>query len=158
MTSLRRWIAVAALIGAGTGVLAAMAGAGERPPVPEPTGDIGRGERLLLVVAGEFATVEDARTANARLDFGELTGFFVVPTVDFEDMVPGRWLLVSAFRTRRGANEFVGLAARFGASGLTEVVARYTGTTYIGLGQEPHPDGSGPLIGPLPPDHPERIG
>jgi hypothetical protein len=155
MKPIKRWTITAALVGAALGALATLAGARDERPVADPGRDIGRGERVMLVVAGDFATREEAATATPLL--GELTGFFVAPTDDFEGMPPGRWLVLTAFRTQRGADEFIATAAHFGITNLTRIVARYTGEAYIGLGQEPHPDGHGPLVGPLPPDHPDRI-
>ena len=58
-------------------------------------------------------------------------------------------LLVTAFRTKQGAEEFLNLARAIGVGGLVVVQARKLGGGDVGLGQEPHPDGSGPLLGPL---------
>jgi hypothetical protein len=62
----------------------------------------------------------------------------------------GSHLLLTAFRTRTGAEEFLALARTLGVSGLVTVNARKLGGGDVGLGQEPHPDGTGPLVGPLP--------
>jgi hypothetical protein len=62
----------------------------------------------------------------------------------------GSHLLLTAFRTRTGAEEFLALARTLGVGGLVTVNARKLGGGDVGLGQEPHPDGSGPLVGPLP--------
>lgn len=64
--------------------------------------------------------------------------------------VPGRSLVLSGFRTKRGAEEFMGMARTFDVRVLAAVQARKIGGGDIGLGQEPHPDGSGPLLSPLP--------
>lgn len=60
------------------------------------------------------------------------------------------YLVLTAFRTKKGAEEFVELARNRGYE--TSVVrARKIGGPYVGLGQEANPDGvSGPLIDPLP--------
>jgi hypothetical protein len=61
----------------------------------------------------------------------------------------GTFILLSAFRTLSGAQEFAELARDRGAS-ISAVRAVKSGDTYIGLGQEANPDGeSGPLLGPL---------
>jgi hypothetical protein len=59
-------------------------------------------------------------------------------------------LILTGFRTRRGAEEFIELARAAGVGDLVTVQARKLGGGDICLGQEPHPDGSGPLLGPLP--------
>ena len=64
-------------------------------------------------------------------------------------LVPGQSLIVSGFRTKRGAEEFLDLARALGVNDLITIQARKLGGGDIGLGQEPHPDGSGPLLGPL---------
>lgn len=61
----------------------------------------------------------------------------------------GSWLLVTAFRTKQGAQEFMEFARSAGVSDLVTVQARKLGGGDVGLGQEPHPDGSGPLLDPL---------
>jgi hypothetical protein len=66
-------------------------------------------------------------------------------------LAPGTWILLSAFRTLRGAQEFVELArAATGSSDFLVLRVKKLGGPYVGLGQEAHPDGSGPLRGPLP--------
>lgn len=64
-------------------------------------------------------------------------------------ILPGHAFVMSAFRTKLGAEQFVEFARSLGAVGLVTVQARKRGGGYVGLGQEPHPDGSGPLYGPL---------
>jgi hypothetical protein len=120
-------------------------------------GLIGTNEKLLLVVAGDFPTRADAEQANTRYSFGDVQGFYLAPSSSFEGIAAGRWLLLSAFRTEPGAQEFEELATAAGATDLQRIVARYLGTEFIGLGQEPNPDGTGPLLGPLPDDSPHRI-
>lgn len=63
---------------------------------------------------------------------------------------PQQALIVTGFRTKQGAEEFLELARAAGVTGLVTLQARKIGGRDIGLGQEPHPDGSGPLLGPLP--------
>ncbi len=62
---------------------------------------------------------------------------------------PGKYLLLSGFRTKFGAEQFMDFmrSADFRVSAL-QVSKR--GSQYVGLGQEPHPDGSGPLQVELP--------
>ncbi len=62
---------------------------------------------------------------------------------------PQQSLIVTGFRTKQGAEEFLELARAAGVTGLVTVQARKLGGGDIGLGQEPHPDGSGPLLAPL---------
>lgn len=59
-------------------------------------------------------------------------------------------LLLSAFRTKTGAAAFMELARSAGATDLVALRVIKLGGPYVGLGQEAHPDGSGPLLGPLP--------
>jgi hypothetical protein len=61
----------------------------------------------------------------------------------------GASLVVTAFRTKRGATEFLDLTRTLGLTGLVTVSARKRGGGFVGLGQESHPNGSGPLLGPL---------
>lgn len=146
---------------ASVGVLAAGAStAPDRQPIGRPTGpvvgaDTGAGELLIAVVGGIFSSRQEAETANAELSFGDLHGYYVVPVGQFQGFEqqagePGDFALVSAFRTEEGATAFAELAATFGneATILPERV-RSLGGLYAGLGQEVHPDGSGPLLGPV---------
>jgi hypothetical protein len=69
---------------------------------------------------------------------------------DTHQLPGGRTLLLTAFRTKQGAAEFVDLARGRGAEVAVLRVLK-TGGSYVGLGQEAHPDGvSGPLLAPLP--------
>jgi hypothetical protein len=60
------------------------------------------------------------------------------------------YLLLTAFRTKAGAEAFLDLARTFGLKDLVTVTARKLGGGDVGLGQEAHPNGSGPLLAPLP--------
>jgi hypothetical protein len=153
MRSLKRIIAAAALTGAAVGIFSMTANS-----IPNPRADIGRGERLALVIGGSFLTQVEAELAASRWAADEIDGFFIAPSDAFEGAEKGRWLLVSAFRTMLGANEFEQLAAAAGFPETTWLIARYMGDTYIGLGQEPSPDGTGPLEQPLPAGHPAWLG
>jgi hypothetical protein len=126
-----------------------------RPIGPAIASDTGAGELLLVVLGGVYPSRLDAETANATMPFGDLQGFYVVPLAQFQGFreqlgEPGEFALVSVFRTEEGAQDFVALAATFGypAMILPERV-RSLGGVYAGLGQEPSPDGSGPLLGPV---------
>jgi hypothetical protein len=83
-------------------------------------------------------------------------GYYVVPVAQFQgfkEQVPatGDHALVSAFRTEEGAQEFVAFATALGyPAEVLERRVRSLGGLYAGLGQEPAPDGSGPLTGPIP--------
>lgn len=161
---MRRWIVIAALAAVAVAGASRMVGAIAGPgadvaggPDAASGSDAGTNERLLIVVGGEYDTRAAAEEANARLSFGDLQGFYVAPSGAFEGMKPGRWLLVSAFRTRAGAADFEEFARTAGAPALREVLTRYRGTQFIGLGQEAHPDGRGALHGPLPEDDPNAL-
>ncbi len=127
------------------------------PPIgPNMAEDTGAGELLVAVLGGVFDTREEAEAASDAMDFGDLQGYYVVPVAQFqgfEEQVgePGDFALVSAFRTDEGAQEFADFAASLGdpATILPNRV-RSLGGLYAGLGQEASPDGSGPLLGPVP--------
>lgn len=157
----------AALVALGaTGVVAGVAASGPgRQPVPPALGDAsvpslvqdrGAGERLLLVVGGSFATRAEAEQANQAIRIGDLQGFYVAQTDQFVglDRVLGEadaeFVLVSAFRTGRGAREFLDLVQGAGAAGFITPRLQNLGFEYVGLGQEADPDGSGPLTEPIP--------
>jgi hypothetical protein len=160
------------LLAAGGGGLAAVAGAeaDEKPlpPVAGPTNqelakegviwhgnDLGEGERILLVVGGAFPTAEAAERANESITFGDLQGYYVARSDQFEGLRQfmgesgDEYVLATAFRTQAGAEDFLELAGAAEAPALLTPRLENRGTVYVGLGQEPHPDGSGPLIGPL---------
>ncbi len=127
------------------------------PPIgPQMAQDTGAGELLVVVSGGVFATRADAVAANAKLVFGDLQGYYVVPVAQFQGFkeqagVPADFALVSVFRTDVGAQEFASLASSFGfpATILPNRV-RSLGGLYAGLGQEADPNGTGPLTGPIP--------
>jgi hypothetical protein len=145
--------------------LAAAAVSGSAPPAPpaasdpgvpaEPR-DRGAGEHLILVVGGVFDTFEEAVAANADLAFGHIQGYYVAERSQFEGVnaslgsMPGEWLLVSAFRTQEGADQFAEFAGLVGAPALMTDRVRNSGDRYVGLGQEPATDGAGPQRGPIP--------
>lgn len=127
------------------------------PPIgPQMAPDTGAGEMLVVVLGGVYATRAEADAANAVMAFGDLAGYYVAPVAQFQGFreqlgSPGDFALVSVFRTDSGAQEFASLAASFGypATILPNRV-RSLGGVYAGLGQEANPDGSGPLLGPIP--------
>jgi hypothetical protein len=125
------------------------------PAAPSQRRDMGVGERVYLVVGGVFPSREAAEEAAARMPFGELQGYYVAPVTQFAGLGPAlnapvsRHVLVSAFRTEEGAREFLDLARAVGAPGILIPRKLNHGDTFVGLGQEAHPDGSGPLQGPL---------
>jgi hypothetical protein len=124
--------------------------------VPQTDADLGSGERLLLVVGGSFATRDEAETANARIRIGDLQGFYVAPTDQFEglDEVIGdptkEFVLASAFRTSQGAREFLDLVQTGGYPAFITPRLENLGDQYIGLGQETDPNGGGRLTDPIP--------
>jgi hypothetical protein len=126
------------------------------PMVPRTDDDTGTGERLLLVVGGSFATREEAEAANAEVVVGDVQGFDVAPTDRFAGLeeVLGdgakEYVLVSAFRTSRGAREFLDLIQTGGYPALLTPRLEYLGEEYVGLGQEADPSGKGRLTGPIP--------
>lgn len=226
-------VAVAAMLGTLVGV----ATAAPQPVAPtEAPFDLaqisGKGENLILVIGGRFSTKEEAEKGAAAVSFGDMAGFYVDSTDNYDvigvyhqdgpDLVPipcvdlpqtigdcepgaviqsrqavalqyraltsdgrlvlgpddpacdsighppcvskrlnalltesngqlekGNFLLLSAFRTLTGAEEFAELARDRGAI-VAVIRATKSGDTYVGLGQEANPDGvSGPLLGPL---------
>lgn len=101
-------------------------------------------------------TRAEAELANEAIRIGDLQGFYVAPTDQFVglDRVLGEadaeFVLVSAFRTGRGATEFLDLIRSAWAAGFITPRLQNLGFEYVGLGQEADPDGSGPLTQPIP--------
>jgi hypothetical protein len=162
----KRWIVLlTGLVGvslvAGV-VFAAAAVTAPGPTVPDPAIgpnpplDTGAGEMLLVVLGGVYSTRADADAANTRMPFGDVAGYYAVPVAQFQGFReqvgnPGDSALVSVFRTREGAQAFVDLAHSYGyPATLLDQRVRSLGGLYAGLGQEPAPDGSGPLLHPVP--------
>lgn len=139
---------IAALL---VGIIALGSGAQSRPTDPPAA------ERIIAIVGGDHSMRASAIADADAMPFGDIQGFYVAPSEAFEGETPGRWLLVGAFRTVRGAAEFEDLLRALQIDVVRRIVTTYRGTDAIGLGQEPHPDGSGPLTGPLPAGHPERV-
>jgi hypothetical protein len=158
----------AASIGVAIGVMVGLAvvtvvgrPAPERFPYGRPLGpvmspDSGAGELLVVVEGGVYATRAEAETANASMPFNDLQGYYVVPVAQFQGFKeqvgePGDFALVSVFRTDAGAQEFAELASSVGyPATILPTRVRSLGGLYAGLGQEANPDGSGPLLGPIP--------
>jgi hypothetical protein len=117
--------------------------------------DLGAGEKVLLVLGGAFATRQEAERANATILLGDLQGYYVASTEQFQGLRDhlgskgSDFVLVSAFRTEQGAADFIEVARANDAPAILTPRLLNRGDEYVGLGQEPHPDGSGPLIGPL---------
>jgi hypothetical protein len=166
---MRRFIAtlgVVTALAAGTGTGLLIAGAEEQaqqqsapavddPAVPAEPQDRGADEYLVLVVGGSFPSQETAAEAGAGMAFGELQGYYVARRDQFEGIdeylgsVRGEWVLVSAFRTQEGAEDFAELAKAAGAPALITGRVLNRGDRYVGLGQEAAPDGAGPQRGPI---------
>ena len=160
-------VGVASLIGVQAVVSASPPKPVQRPPaaedasVPTLAPDLGVGERLLLVVEGVYPTREEAEAADANFHFGEVQGFYAAQVANFDGLrqsFPGQggWALLSAFRTREGAEQFAQLAEAAGATVVITPRVTGLGGTYAGLGQEPAPDGSGPLLQPVPASEPMK--
>jgi hypothetical protein len=158
-TIIARVVSAACIVFA-VGVLALVGNAAPGPK-PAPVGpslpqDTGAGEMLVVVVGGVFPTRAEADAANAATSFTDVQGYYVAPVAQFQGFreqigAPGEFALVSAFRTEQGAQEFAAFAQTFGnpATILPNRV-RSLGGVFAGLGQEAAPDGSGPLLGPIP--------
>jgi hypothetical protein len=161
----KRYIAIAAGLTIGIiATIAVLATAARTSPGAAPYGepigpvmahDTGAGEELILVVGGIYATRQEAETANAEMAFGDLQGYYVVPVDQFQGFrrqvgSAGDFSLASVFRTQEGADGFIELARTFDVPAVIypqRVMS--VGGLYAGLGQEPAPDGSGPLIHPV---------
>ncbi len=132
------------------------------PQVPDPRIgpnaplDTGAGELLLVVLGGVYQTRAEADAANQQMAFGDVAGYYVVPIAQFQGFReqignPGDFALVSVFRTEEGARRFIDLATSYGyPATLLGSRVRSLGGVYAGLGQEEDPDGSGPLLHPVP--------
>ena len=126
------------------------------PSVPRTDADIGRGERLLLVVGGSFATRVEAEAANDRIRIGDLQGFYVARTDQFSglDQVISdptkEYVLASAFRTSKGARDFLDLIQTGGYPAFITPRLENLGNEYVGLGQEADPSNGGMLTEPIP--------
>ena len=153
-------LAIVALASLGLVAGATLGGGAPRSPDPRigpnPPLDTGAGEMLLVVLGGVYPTREEATTASDSMVFGDVQGYYVAPIAQFQGFREqiannGDFALVSVFRTEDGAQEFVDLATAYGypAEILRERV-RSLGGVYAGLGQEADPDGSGPLLEPVP--------
>ena len=111
--------------------------------VPQTDVDLGRGELLLLVVGGSFATQEEAMAANEGIRIGDLQGFYVARTDQFEGLAEvigdptKEFVLASAFRTSQGAREFLDLVQTGGYPAFITPRVENLGDRYVGLGQKP---------------------
>jgi len=118
--------------------------------------DTGAGELLVVVFGGVYGSRAEADAANAAMPFGDMQGYYVVPTAQFQGFregvgAPGDFALVSVFRTDEGAQEFAAFASSLGyPATILPGRVQSLGGVYAGLGQESSPDGSGPLTGPIP--------
>jgi hypothetical protein len=154
-------LSAALVIGILTSLVVLVTAAQTRPqPYGEPIGpkvpaDTGAGEELLLVVGGIYASEAEAAAAAAAMPFGDVQGYYVAPADQFEGLTeqigPGAFVLVSSFRTDKGASVFAAFA-RLHGNPATIVPNRVLslGGAYTGLGQEESPDGKGPALAPLP--------
>jgi hypothetical protein len=166
MTTTRR-VAVAGVLAVTAGLAIGVAGASRPDRLPEPPAlrdptvprtneDLGLGEELLLVVGGAFATRQEAEAMNEQIAIGDLQGFYVAEAGQFDglDQVLGdsslKYVLLSAFRTSKGARDFLDLVQTAGHSAFVTPRLRNVGTAYVGLGQEEDPSGKGRLTGPIP--------
>jgi hypothetical protein len=127
------------------------------PPIgPVMAPDTGAGELLVVVEGGVYARRAEAEAADQAMPFLDLEGYYVAPVGQFQGFseqvgAAGDFGLVSAFRTDEGAREFADLATSLGyPARILPNRVRSLGGVYAGLGQEANPDGSGPLLGPIP--------
>lgn len=154
-------VATAVVLGSVVLLAPALALPGQPPQAPSPdpmtrlARDSGPGELLRVVIGGVFASEQEALAANEAMAFGDVAGYFVVPTEQFLGLreqlgAEANFVLASVFRTDAGAEDFVELAQGFGAPALL-VPGRVAslGGRYAGLGQESDPRGRGPLTGPI---------
>ena len=143
-------------VGAVAAIGSAAPGPHERSLGPTMKPDTGAGELLLVVLGGVYETRQEAEAANAGMTFGDVQGYYVVPLAQFQGFreqlgSPGEFALVSVFRTEDGAAEFAAAAQMFGhPATILPTRVRSLGGLYAGLGQEAAPDGSGPLMAPIP--------
>lgn len=117
----------------------------------------GVGETLFLVVEGAYPTKlgADASLETSQAAFGDLQGFYEDASWNYEPLdgttfPPGSWLVLTAFRTQWGVDEFADLTEAVGVTGYQVVRARKIAGGFIGLGQEPDPSGEAVLLYPLP--------
>lgn len=70
-----------------------------------------------------------------------------------QSLPAGQWMTVTAFRTTAGAEDFLTFLRGAGAPPAAMVIQaiRRHGSSDVGLGQEPSPDGTGALVAPLAP-------
>lgn len=115
----------------------------ERVLVPQPVG-------LRYVEGARFPTFAFPSPCGGRTTPPCQRSRFVELFGEHLEFTRGRAVIATAFRTRQGAEEFIAFARAVGVRGLVTVQALKLGGGDIGLGQEPHPDGSGPLTGPIP--------
>jgi hypothetical protein len=117
--------------------------------------DLGAGENVVLVVGGKFPTRQAAEEANSTIGIGDLAGYYVASIDQFEGLRAhlgddgSEFVLVSAFRTEQGASDFLEVVRASDGPALLTPRLLNRGYEYVGLGQEQHPNGKGPLIGPL---------
>lgn len=116
-------------------------------------------EQLDTVIAHQVALryVPLVEAAQMDLECSSVYESTISPpcTPRFEQVSKDSWMAVSAFRTVAGAREFIDLVhAIRGADVVGRLmivrVTRIGGNEQIGLGQEAHPDGSGPLLDEIP--------
>ncbi len=159
MTKAAAWaVGVLAVIAAPAAIMARTAPAPEDEPLLGPVmqPDTGAGEMLIVVLGGVYATRAEAEAANEGVVVGDVQGYYVVPVAQFQGFreaigAPGEFALVAAFRTEEGAEEFASAVRSFGfPAAVLPTRVRSLGGLYAGLGQEAHPDGSGPLLEPVP--------
>ena len=112
-----------------------------------------RDTRLVRVAVERDAQGADRLTSPAACASGSrCLGEAPATLANTGNLPADNWMAVSAFRTRVGAEQFVTWmrVAQSSPPAMLLQVLRQDGTTNIGLGQEAHPDGSGPVVGPLP--------
>jgi hypothetical protein len=120
----------------------------------DPSCPLGEVARTLQPIETALVSVDALRSGEARalcVFSGASCGIDRVKDLLGDDLAltGGLSLLTTGFRTKRGAQEFLELARAAGIVDLVTLQVQKLADGDVGLGQEPAPDGSGPLIGPL---------
>ena len=123
-------------------------------PVVDPDCSIGDLTKVLQPITTTLVGVSELTRSDVRplcALSGDSCGLAQARRLLGEDarLEPGTAILATAFRTKRGAQEFLELARAAGVNDLVTLQVKKLAGGDVGLGQEPAPDGSGPLTEPL---------
>jgi hypothetical protein len=116
-----------------------------------PIGGVASVIKPITTTLVDLTDLPKAETASLCVLSGDSCGLTRVRQLLGEDLRldGGAALVTTGFRTKRGAQEFLDLARAAGVTDLVTLQVRRLFGGDIGLGQEPAPDGSGPLTSPL---------